>query len=113
MEKRIIKIILSMFIIILGIVLFVFITNPQSIRTSININGIDITSSDVNIHETKYNTTSSCHSINNQATITCNCDIVITDQHYSFNNTINAVSCDSSSDLCGELCNKFVDDLQK
>ena len=60
-----------------------------------------------------YNTknVSKCISINDSATITCDCYITIGNDEHKFSNTINAASCNNSNDTCGELCSKIAEDL--
>lgn len=109
MNKNLPLIIIVLIVFVI-IVIFTFITGK--VNTHVSINGVDINEGDVSVYETKYRTSSTCTSINTKATIDCNCNIVVGNKQHEYKNTINAVSCDNSSDLCSGLCKMFVEDLK-
>ena len=102
MNKKILLVILG---IILVVMLIVF-KNNISVSFDNNANFGQV-------HQTQYKSTSSCTSVNNAATIHCDCDIVVNGTNHKISNTINAISCNDTNDPCNDLCGKFADELAK
>ncbi len=49
----------------------------------------------------------------NGAIINCECDVIVNNQQYKANNAINVESCDNHAEICKDLCETHVKDLDK
>ena len=80
-------------------------------NSDIDIEHLDMNQPGIQVYQTTYNSSSSCRGSANNAVIDCDCSIMIDKKNYKYKNTLNSVSCDDSIELCGYLCDKFVEDL--
>ena len=47
------------------------------------------------------------------AIIDCECDVIVNNQQFKANNSINVESCDNHQEICKDLCETHVKDLDK
>lgn len=87
-------------VVIVGLCIFFAIRNKTSVP-----DGAIVT-------QYQFTTSTECIDMDDYVTINCGCDISINNKNYTFNDTINTISCNNSGEICHNLCELHIENIK-